>query len=329
MKKLLFISTLLLFSLLHVSCSTNSISNNALPSSPVDVYVTGSKNGQACYWKNNQLIQLNSGTFVGTNATKIIISNNNVYVLGSTTNGNPTTYLYWKNGVLTNLNTSFSTSAQTVLSIEDIDVVGNDVYFVGYTGPAMLTVIQQVLTVWKNSLPTVLNTSNQSYNFLSKIKVLNNNVYVTGKNNNGTSTGYYLNNLFNPLLNSTPRGFAVNINSIYTFGGELTGGFYYDIINNVNTTINFATSSSVFNMCFDNNNVYYSSQTDVYKNGSLFSASPVGLNNLVDFKVLNDNLYKIINFGGVNFYQTTEINGVTTMITSSGEFFNSLFIVQN
>jgi hypothetical protein len=329
MKKLLFISTLLLFSLLHVSCSINSISNNALPSNPVDVYVAGSKNGQACYWKNNQLIQLNSGTFIGTNATKIIISNNNVYVLGSTTNGNPTTYLYWKNGVLTNLNTSFSTSARTVLSIEDMEIVGNDVYFVGYTGPAMLTVIQPELTVWKNNLPTALNTSNQFGNFPSRIKVLNNTVYVSGKNNNGAATGYYVNSVFNPLLNSTPRGFTVNNNSIFTYGSQLMGGFYYDLINNVNTTINFASNGSVFNMCFDNNNVYYSSQTDIYKNGSLFSASPVGLNNLGDFKVLNDNLYKIINFGGVNFYQTTEINGVTTMTTSSGELFNSLFIVQN
>lgn len=339
MKKILFISTLLLLSFLQFSCSTEGITNSSPTINPVDVYVAGSKDGQACYWKNGQIVMLDSGGFIATEAKKIIVSNGDIYVFGQTKNTstsfNPILALYWKNEVLTNLNASLSTNSQIVSSISDMDVVGNDVYFVGSINPEIITIFTPILVYWKNNAITTANAYNNGHNEMSKIKVLNNDVYITaaGKINNPNSAinGYYKNLEFTEILPfGNLKGFEVNNNSIFTYGSQLLRGFHFNITTNTNTTVNFPNDGGILNMFFDNNNIYYSNGATIYKNGSIYNTSQA-ITQISDFRVLNDNLYKIntSSFGAPIDIQTVSINNIITLTSSNGESFNTLFIDQN
>jgi hypothetical protein len=336
MKKLLFISILLFFSLLQVSCNTDAISNNNPIANSVDVYVAGSKDGKACYWKNGQVIMLNSGTFTATIAKKIIVNNGNVYVLGENTTADPTIYLYWKNGVLTNLTTTLNIPTfGNTLGITDMDVSGNDVYFVGYI-PSVITIPNPPvnLVYWKNNVATIVKEYNSSfYNTVSFIKVLNNVVYVAGpgttNNANFAINGYYANNIFNEIPNSQLSGFDVKNNQIFAYGTQNSVGFYYNMITNVNSTVSFQAGGGIEKMCFDNNNIYYSNSQQIYKNGTIFHSSTMTQSFITDYKIVNNNFYKIATTGGVVLSYFLEINGVTILVTSTDEIFESLFVVQN
>ena len=119
----------ILFAIILISCTDVDYLVNSSTQNPVDVYIAGVKTNNAAYWKNNQSYLLTGGD--GGEATKICVSNNNVNVLGKKTLDNwRTEYLYWENRNLTNLNTSFNTPAQHLHSITDMEIVGNDVYFV-------------------------------------------------------------------------------------------------------------------------------------------------------------------------------------------------------
>jgi hypothetical protein len=333
MKKLLFLSTLLLCSLLHVSCSTDGVINNPITENPVDVYVAGSKDGQACYWKNGQIVMLNSGGFENADATKIIVSNNDVYVLGqgySNSQANSQRNLYWKNGVVTNLNTTFSNSSQTVSAIDDMKVFGNDVYFVGFLKPTFLTVEIYDLVYWKNGVKTIVE-SNLNTAGSAQLAVQNNDVYVTFSPSFDQSLkGYYKNDVFYAVSEPLLNGVVEINNQITIFGGQFSEGFYKNTVTNVKTEVPFVNSNYIAKMCSDNNNIYYSNISQIYKNGNLFNETQAP-SVLKDFQILNNNLYKIDSavFGNPIDVQKIMINNTVVLTSVLGEFFESLFIVQN
>jgi hypothetical protein len=335
MKKLIFLLVILVT---ISSCNSDDIINPTTQN-PIDVYVAGQKNGQACYWKNNQLFMLDSGNLVDVIATKIIVSNGNVYVFGSGLySSQPTIYhsLFWKNGVLTNLTTSLSLTPNDYSLITDIDIVGNDVFFVGYV---FTTINNYKLVCWKNGLPTIIKSYNSNFfveNDKSKIKVLNNDVYITApsdlNNPNYGVNGYYKNNVFTEVTNAQLIDFAINNNEIYVFGSYLLGNKIRNITTNTETIVGFANDASITNLCFDNNNMYYSNEKEIYKNG-IFN---YGLNILipgeaiVDFKLLNNNLYTLEYHGDFTPTQNIKLNGVTVLEADLlTEDFYSLYIDQN
>jgi hypothetical protein len=327
MKKTLLI--LILFTgLLQISCSEDLVTNDPASNS-VDVYVAGQKNSQACYWKNNQLVLLDSGGITAPLASKIIVANNDVYVLGIGVNDTETLPMFWKNGVLTNLKTSLSTTDEEVRTITDFEIIGNDVYFVGYTKKPLIAFDDYSLVYWKNGVKTVVHNYGSYALNHSKIKVANSNIYITGTNNaSETINGFYLNNVFNEIPNSILNGLAVNNNEVYAYGTLNNEGYYKNINTNSETTFP-ATITAIAKMLFDNNNMYFTNASSIYENGVVFDESQP---QIMDFKILNGNTYKIIqeSIGDLGYLSHLTINGVhTSQIADSDGTFLSLFVVQN
>lgn len=316
----------LLIILLTLSCSNSDDLTTPISQNPVDVYVAGQKNGQPCYWKNNQLFLLDDGGVSGVTATKIIVSNNDVYVFGTNqpTITQAVLSFFWKNGELTQLNTSLSTDSDYALFISDMDVVGDDVYFVGYTNPSSVSIFQPSFVTWKNNVKTILSTNINSWQN-SYIKVKNNTVYVTSP----TESGFYANTTFYSKPDASLSGFTENNNEIYVFGGELLVGFYYNITSNVQTNVSFPNDGNIYKMCFDNNNVYFSNNVDIYTNGTLSYSVPFVTNDIFDFIVKDNNLYLIEGHDVNNNPKVLKINNVIAMTSGTDEDYTSLFIVQN
>lgn len=334
MKKVL-LAVILLSSFFQISCSDDLVGDSTTTIQPVDVYVAGQKDNQACYWKNNQPVLLESGGIEGPVANKIIVVNDDVYVLGIGANINllQAVPMFWKNGVLTNLRTSLSTDAEQVTSITDFEVVGNDVYFVGYTKKTIIDFEDYSLFYWKNNVPTLVHHYGGYAQNQAKIKVTNNTVYVTGTNSENANTtgqidGYYANGTFNPIANSILTGLAVDSNTIYTFGSLNETGYYKNITTNSETTA--PTTTGITKMYFDNNNMYLTDGAHIYKNGILLDEGSTNTGGIKDFKVMNDNLYKITHIGIDSFISYLTINGIQTMELPNGDgSFQSIFVVQN
>lgn len=331
MKKILHI-LILVAGLFQISCSED-LTSNTITTNPVDVYVAGQKDSQACYWKNNQPVLLDSGGLIGPTANKIIVANNDVYVLGISvgTTTVETFPMFWKNGVLTNLKTSLTADDEEVVAITDFEIIGNDVYFVGYTRKPLIAFDDYSLVYWKNGVRTIVhNYGGHAHNY-PKIAVANNNVYITASEN-GTETinGFYVNNVFTEIPNSILNGLVVNNNEIYVYGTLDNAGYYKNISTDSETTLP-SVINGITEMLFDNNNMYYSGGSNgIYKNGAPFNESQILFGGIMDFKILNDNVYKITQEGDFGFISYLTINGVETLqIPNSDGVFLSLFVVQN
>lgn len=328
MKKLLSLFLLLIL-MLHLSCNSDDI--NPSTQNPVDVYVAGVKNYSATYWKNNQPYLLSGGD--GGEATKICVSNNNVHVLGKKTSDNwITEYLHWENGNLTNLNTSFNTPEQHVRSITDMEVVGNDVYFVGYTKNPLLTAERYELVYWKNGVKTVLDNNIDNPTFQAKIKVVNNTVYVIGNTSScfNSCHGIYVNNVFQSVsVGVLLKDITVKENQAYVYGTITSSntGFYKNMATGDETTL--TTIPYVFKLLFDDNNTYIADGVNIFKNNTqIYSSSFFSF--YLDFIALNDNVYILKregDFGTLDALYINDIN-VFQIFGNQGKF-NSLAVVQN
>lgn len=307
-----------------ISCSNVDDVNNPSTQDPIDVYVAGSKNNQACYWKNNQLVMLDVGMLSDqTSAQKIIVSDNDVYVFGTAyfPNTDRTEYLFWKNNFLINLSTTYTTSNASVLLISDMEIENNDVYFVGFTQES-----DPKTTYWKNGEKIVLGIAENLIDN-PKIKVVNNTIYITGKVNN--IEGYYVNGVFNELQDTFLKDFSVNNNEVYVCGGKTNGinGYYKNISTGTETIL--SNLNFVSKLEFDMNNSYLSNSEEIYKNTTLIHTVPFATNNIFDFKVLNNNLYIIEGLNVNNNPLIVKINNVITMTSAIDEGYISLFIDQN
>ena len=315
--------------MLTVSCGTNDITNPPTQN-PVDVYVAGTKDNHACYWKNNQEVVLNNDAMSFSNATKIIVSNNDVYVLGNYTGANNITkYVFWKNGVMINLSQTLSTSSQYVNSITDFDVSGNDVYLVGVTG-GIGTVLSFDYAFWKNGVKTVFSPNNNSITS-TFIKFHNNTIYlIGGKNISGTTKkGYFVNNDFTEV-STTLNGFTVKGNDVYVYGGNFSPqDIYYKNIT-TGQEVSFLTSQQIKKMVFDGSDRYTNSGSNVRKNDvSIYETQNPNFNFITDFEVKNTNTYILTQEGDLLPRGHLYLNNVDVFSIPSGYvLFNDLAIVQ-
>lgn len=334
MKKVL-LAIILSTGLLQTSCSSDLVSETVTTNS-VDVYVAGQKDNQACYWKNDQPVLLETGGTMGTIANKIIVVNDDVYVLGiGISETSALTFpMFWKNGVLTNLKASLSTDAEEVMSITDFEVMGNDVYFVGYTRKTIIDFEDYSLFYWKNNIQTLVHNYGGYAQNQARIKIANNDVYVTGTNSDngnisGQIDGYYTDGVFTEVPNSILIGLATNNSEVYVHGTLNNANFYKNIINNSETTIP-SDSNGITKIHFDNNNMYLTDGADIYKNGILFDEGQIEGGMVYDFTILDDNVYKITQAGVFSFISYLTINGVQTMELPNGDgSFQSIYVVQN
>jgi hypothetical protein len=330
MKNLFYLLSMVLLTL-TISCNDDEDLVNPTTQNPVDVYVAGQKNNQACYWKNNQEFILNGSE--GAEADTIFVSNNNIHVLGRKYFDNWTvSYLYWNNNVLTNLNNGFNTSDQHLRSITGMDVVGNDVYFVGYTKNPLITAEIYQLAYWKNGVKTVLDNNINNPTFQAKIKVVNNIVYVIGNTSNcfNSCHGVYINGVFQSVpVGVLLEGITKKNNEIYIYGTNQTSNtaYYRNLITSIET--NLTTISTIVKLIFDNNNIFIADGSNIFKNNSQVYSSTF-FSFYIDFTVLNDNVFILKREGDFGTYDALYINDVNVfqLFVNQGKF-NSLTVVEN
>ena len=323
--------------MLTVSCSTNSATNPPTEN-PVDVYVAGQKNGKACYWKNNQIIVLDNEIMSNSSATKIIVSNGDVYVFATFQMGIVPSlqYVYWKNGVMTNISNTFSSSPNFVDNIVDMEIVGNDVYFLGYTKKTSLSGNAASFVYWKNGVKTTVAdylNLNGLFNF-GQIKIVNDTIFIIGaKDIAGTiNNGYFVNNNFTSSF-QTLNGIAVKGLDVYVYGGNFNqSNFYYKNLI-TGQEVSFFQGNDIAKMVFDSNNKYTSTGANVFKNDvSVFQRNGFPFDFITDFEVLNSNTYVLTQKGDLGTIDKLFINNIETLqINSTGNSnkFNAVIVVQN
>ncbi|WP_345200196.1 hypothetical protein [Chryseobacterium ginsengisoli] len=330
-----------------VSCSTNddmeAVKKNVLS---YDVYVAGRDNFKACYWKNNVKTDLASTD--STTATKIIVENNDVHILGNNSSNANRTYYYWKNNVRQNLGQYLGIPIGQYYQILDIAIDNNDTYFLGYYDTVSPIAHERyALCIWKNGVKTVLNTSGSIIYTTSKLNIYNHQAYVSALiydvTTNLIQSGYYINSTFHSVPGITWVGnFAETINGISFlyiknqnyYSRQLSTNTETLVDSNVNSNLNFGkivgeTSSNdqyVIGSIFLNNYYYKNNVQTMFP---LDSNYPM----IQDIFVLNNNLYLIkqqttsnASKVYINNVETQSINN-TTNIFGSG--FNSIFVLAN
>lgn len=333
-----FIAISLLF--VFGSCNNDDNSISSIQDS-VDIYIAGQKNSNACYWKNNALTMLEVTGFNNTSAKKIVVQNNDIYILGNdNSNFNAeNNFLYWKNGVLTNLNSTFSEADFDLDFITDMTVVGDDVYFLGYlkhnVNPQAFD-----LVYWKNGVKTVILQNSVGKYLGSSIQIVNNNVYIlssVGIN----QTGVFINNTFNQINDNLKYGMTVNGNDVYIHGSiNSTTGYYTNLSNGVETIFPYGINDLIF----DGSDIYtvvdYNNQSFrgmIQKNNTSYYLSPEGFEtHIVALNVQDGNVYTIVrelssaaDFGPNKLLINNSPELVLEYIEGQNNFMNSLYVVEN
>ena len=306
------------------SCDKNNdYDSNLANSSVVDVYVTGKYNNNPCYWKNTQLVLLDNGGLTNGVAQKIMVSGLDVYVLGQGTGYLNT--LYWKNGILIDLNSLLNPNNEPFLQINDMFVEGNDVYFCGSIG----NYTTKEVCFWKNGVKTTL--SHNDNGSANSIVVSNNDIYVTAQSSLGR--GYFKNGIFNDeTYYCGIYGLSKINNDVYLYGtkdSSLTGSNYQGYYKNLTTDIATYLSNVEYvrNLNGYNNNIYFNDSLNFYTNNNPASFFYNGMG-IIDFKIVNNNSYiiSIEDSSNVNFY--LDINNTNSIQISGadGEFTSILVI---
>jgi hypothetical protein len=193
---------------------TASKRSTLTPLLTTDIYVAGSDNDTAVYWKNGVETKL-SGVGTGSMATGIVAIGTNVYVCGygpSPTTGNLVAE-YWLNGVLTSL----SDGTQFVMA-SGIAVSGSNVYVCGYAP------FSTSAWVWKNGVATSLPSGEPTGIAVDA----NGNVYISNDISSSVSPAgpnYYRNDTLERLsggIGAYTLAMATLGTNFYTVGADET-----------------------------------------------------------------------------------------------------------
>jgi hypothetical protein len=314
----------LLILLLATGCSSVEEEISPLTQTPVGVYIAGQKNNHACYWKNNQEYILTDDGFLDSEAHKIIVSNNNIYVLGKSSDG---TSLFWKNNVITNLSVSLSTLNHAVDNIGDMAINGDDVYFSGQMINSDLPVETFHMSYWKNGEQNIIAETLSYFvvnNLSSYIKVLNNNVIM------GYEYGYSINSEIQNQNSEgcKPKGIAIKNHEAYIYGTNhmQNKAYYKNVLTQDETTVNLINEGH--KLVFDLSDTYISNGSSVFKNNTIINSSSF-FSFYLDFSVLNNNVYILKRVGGgtTDVLYINDVN-VFEIFIGDGNF-NSITVVQN
>lgn len=334
----------LLFLLSFVSCrnSDEGILEKNVPT--YDVYVSGMENSLACYWKNNIKTNLTLGD--NLRASKIIVENNNTYILGNNINlTSQGQYYFWKNNIREDLRQYLSIPSTAPFAIFDMAIDNGDEYFIGYydtfspIGPD-----QYAFCIWKNGVKTILNSnSDPSIYWSSKINIFNHQVYVAShiRVGNSIDSGYFLNSIYNSVPNvSWVCNFSKNSNGINFLYVENQNFVYKNLSTNVNSTIatnfpNLYTGKILSETASTDIYITSSFLDNAYYKNNILTNVPIDPNysSVRDMFVLNNDIY-LIKQQNSPYGSKVYINNVETQstINNPNQFqneFNSIFVVQN
>lgn len=219
-----------------------------------DVYISGSINHKACYWKNGNVVYLADGT----EAYDIKVVNNDIYVAGE----EHYVACYWKNGIKTTLAEKENESRAYAISVVD-----NDVYVAG-TQSLGKNKYKFLALYWKNNEAVILDDyQGFAYDILSS----GNDIYVAG---DAYSNNYIDNLSFAYWKNDTEIYVSVkDQNKVYTNG--LT------VVNNDVYVAGFISSYMVHEAAY-------------WKNGKtnlLFNASGSQMTDANDIEVVDNSVF--------------------------------------
>ncbi len=141
-----------------------------------DMYVVGhvfNSADTAVQWKNGVRTSYSSDNGQDRVAYSVAVSGADVYAAGSY-NNSP---VYWKNGVITTLNTSISGERNGIGYAKSVTIAGTDVYVVGAYDS-----LGGILTAayWKNGVLTPLENSQSNSSFANGIAFAGNDIYIVG-----------------------------------------------------------------------------------------------------------------------------------------------------
>jgi hypothetical protein len=238
--------------------------------------------------------------------------------------------------VLTNLTDTFSTSTEiaTVCTM-DIDS-NNDVYFAGITQNTNVTPNTYDLVYWKNGTKHIVDSFATEPYHLVGIKVINNNIYITNARESvGTIiSGYYLNDTYYPFTNFI-WGVNASNSGVYVYGRTNVDDFYKNITSNTQTNLatNLSLMVPIYEMCFDNGDVYAVNDLHVYKNGTIFYTVPLpttsyNYSRIDNMDVKNNSMYLLNEQEDLNNNVAQSIlkDGALLMQNTTDEKFTSLFV---
>ncbi|MBP6430738.1 MAG: carboxypeptidase regulatory-like domain-containing protein [Ferruginibacter sp.] len=236
------------------------------------VYIAGAIDGRAVVWKDGIPTFLTGVPAGGSYAaaTKVILYNNDVYVLGifndSTANGDIGTVKYWKNGVATTVVAGLTGG----LIDASFDVYNNDVYVT-----CVLDTVANQNRYWKNGVPVTLSLGPFTGGAeVWDIQVVNGNVYVSGDASRGfeSQVVYWVNGLLNVMPSTSTScysegGMYVSGTDVYIVGKDSLDEVYWK--NGIQTILskNVSYSSVSANTIFAQNN-------DVYVAGHHYFSTP-------------------------------------------------------
>lgn len=338
----IFLSFLLLMTTL-ISCRQDD-ADIIQKKNSYDVYVAGTEDSKACYWKNNVKTDLPNGNNIIPE--KIIISNNDIYTFGFNS-GNITNFYFWKNNVRYDiaqyLNAAPNTSVVTNIKIVDFKVYNSDVYILGYiriTGTANT----YEYCYWKNGIKTVLYTQAQSSLPNGTLTLHNNSIYVTSLRIPTFETGYYKDNVYTAVSTSNNfliTGMEANSNGVFIliYNQTLQSSYYKNLVTNADF---YPMSGSQKNVILDNGDIYSNIDGVNYvKNGI---SQPFNINDdyldFVEMKVTDQKQFlikkRITQNTTLDISYRVYINGIQTQETIEiannnlvGSRFTSIFVVKN
>ncbi len=210
---------------------------NSIAISGDDVYVGGSLDGVGSYWKNGVSATVGSSavysihisgsdiysacpdayyknavhhpmpTMNSSIARSILVSGNDVHIVGAEHNGTKLVARYWKNDIGADLSNGSAHATAT-----SIAVAGTDIHVVGFDG--------KKARYWKNGVGTDL-TDGVETGLASTIFLVGNDVYIGG--NDGNTAKYWKNGQEVLLTNGASRA---SVNSIFVLNGVVYAAGY-------------------------------------------------------------------------------------------------------
>jgi hypothetical protein len=340
-----FILPFILLLTFVISCTDNGIEETLEKNvASYDVFIAGSDNNKATYWKNNILNHLNNGdNIIGE---KIIVENNNIYILGSSA-GTSSNYYFWKNNTRQDLRQYLGIPTLSPYRILDMAIDDDNNFFIGYYDTfSPIAHLRYEFCIWKNGVKTVLNTSSDIIYTSSKINIFNHQTYVSAITNSiasGFQSGYYIGTTFYSIPNvSWVCNFSENstgINFLYIRDGK----YYY---RNLSTNIESAVGNQNYPNLMEGKIISETNSNDLYvigylhlqniyyKNNNLTTFSPdPNYSNIKDMFVLDNNLYLIKHqanpYSSKVYINNIETQNITNSSTSTNNTFNSIYVVQN
>ena len=262
-----------------------------------DIYVSGTSNGQPCYWKNGLFVSLGSSGYT----TGIGIIGQDVYVSGSNSPGKA---VYWKNGIPVALSPDSGT-----VNANNLAVNGNDVYIVGNVHSNYFQT--QIATIWKNGIAMNLTDGSRSA-FANGIYISGSDVYACGGEVDGSGSyliaEYWKNGIRFILSDSSclsvANGITVSGTDVYVGGNRTAGsivstnGFDTAILwkNAIPRSISDASIGAyIYNLASFQSDIYFSywkspgngnSVASYFKNSTLFSVTDATKNSSYTARIL-------------------------------------------